>query len=151
MAEQQLKIFSDDSIVLPGESGTDIDTKELMQGNIEESITGEVVENVNIPKENQIDLPNYVIDLSEIDELELVQIHALDCVLDAEGDVTVYAYLKGSMVKLGMGHREKLDRLLVLIIKHIYENKALLYKDFEIGKPVKVVSDKSITHLRLSL
>ena len=123
----------------------------LMGGDVEKAIRGEVVKKVIIPEDTLIFQPNYVIDFSTVDTLYEFQMEALDSFISSDGDVALYAFTKGGLTKLGTGISDLLDRVLTISVAKIFNGKCPIYKDFQIGKPLKQVSDKDITSMRIGL
>lgn len=148
------KIFDSDpeKPILPDEVNTNNnDIEDLKSQCIEDAITGEVVKSVLLEVENSIVIPNYVIDMSELKEIEPIQVNALDSLLNENGDVVIYIYLNGNLQKIGMANSWVIHRIIVPAISTIFNNKCKIYKDFQVGKELNIINTKSIAHLRLSI
>lgn len=124
---------------------------ELISEGLDRAILGDTVKSMMIPEDLNIAIPNYVIDFTSLDELYEFQMEAIDALLHPDGDVTIYAYTRAGLAKLGRGLSSILDRILTLAISNLFEGKCTIYKDFIPGEPLKTVSEKDITTMRLSI
>lgn len=124
---------------------------DLVSEGLERAIGGETVKAMMIPEDTEIALPNYVIDFSSLGEIYDFQMEALDALLHPDGDVILYAYTKGGLAKLGRGQSSVLDRIITLSIANLFASRCNIYKDFQPGEPLKLVSEKDITTMRLSI
>lgn len=127
--------------------------EELMSDSesIEGAISGDVVKSVLLPEDTGIILPNYVIDLTKIEEIEPIQVMALDSLLNEDGDVGIYLYIKGGIEKIGMSYGHIIDRIIVPAIGSIFNGGAPVYKDYQPGKAAVVADTNDIGSLRLSI
>lgn len=151
----------DDEIIMPGISTEDKNSSdntqgkdngsELMSEGVERAITGDVVKEVLLKEEFGIMVPNYVIDLSNVESVCKIQSMTLDAILDPEGDTAVYIYVSKSLQKLGMGNGDILNRILVPVMKNVFDEKCKVYRDFKEGEPLNIVDGKSISSLRLTI
>lgn len=124
---------------------------ELISEGLDRAISGDTVRKMMIAEDTNIAIPNYVIDFTNIDEMFEFQMEAMDALLHPDGEVTIYAYTRTGLAKLGRGLSSILDRILPLAISNLFADKCKIYKDFNIGEIPKVVSDKDITTMRLSI
>lgn len=142
-------------MVMPGVNKLDTkDNKEevnLVSEGIERAITGDTVKSLMIPEDLEISLPNYILDLCNVDPLYEFQAQGIDALLHPDGDTTIYAYTPSGLVKLARGLSDILDRILTISIANLFNGQAIIYKDFEPGKPLSIISDKDITTMRLGL
>ena len=151
--DNEMRIFETDSndIALPGQTPETADGKELMSEGIEEAILEEEVKTIILPEEYGIITPNYVIDMSDVEEVDEIQIRGLDALLNRDGDLAVYIHRKGSIQKIGMAYSWILSRIIVQTINNIFNGKCIIYKDLAPGKEAYVVSSKNVSHLRLGI
>lgn len=151
--DNEMRIFETDSndIALPGQTPETADGKELMSEGIEEAILEEEVKTIILPEEYGIITPNYVIDMSDVEEVDEIQIRGLDALLNRDGDLAVYIHRKGSIQKIGMAYSWILSRIIVQTINNIFNGKCTIYKDLAPGKEAYVVSSKNVSHLRLGI
>lgn len=160
-----IKLFDDDASnpVLPFIKGVDGITSEevkkqldmesdLVSSSIKKAISGEVVKSLLINEDAMVMLPNYVIDFTNVKEMYGYQLDGLDSLLNPDGDTWIYIYTKaGGLVKLGCGKSEILDRILTIAVANLFDSKCKVYRDFENGKKLNVVSEKDITTMKLNL
>lgn len=159
MKDKDIQIFDDnDEVVLPGSehgdgSDTPIDVEEsnLISHGVVDAISGEVVKSVLIPEDTGIIQPNYVIDLTDIKDVEPLQIVALDSLVHEDGDVALYLYITGGIQKIGMGYSWMLDKILVTAMNNVFGEECRVYRDFTPGEPVEVIDGKNITNLKLTI
>lgn len=131
---------------------SDIPNNELISEGLERAIRGETVKSLMIPEDMEVALPNYVIDISQVETLREVQMEALDTLLHPNGDTAIYAYTTGGLIRLGFGVASILDRILSISIKNLFAGtKCFIYKDFVPGEPLTIISEKDITTMRLSI
>lgn len=126
-------------------------TTDVISQGIEGALSGETVKSVLIPEESDIIQPNYVIDFSELGEIEPIQSMAIDALLNEDGDMAVYGYTNGGITKLGMGYSDVLNRVIASAIGNVFNNQCLIYRNYDIGKKLDIVDSKDISHLRLSI
>lgn len=130
----------------------------LMSDDIKKAIGGEFVKSLLLKEESFITLPNYVIDYTSLEDAVggtagLVDYHAdaIDYLMNDDGDAVIYMYTKSGMIKLGRGLTSELDRIIAEAIAMVTSSRAKVYKDFEIGKPPKLLKNKDIASIRLNL
>lgn len=128
-------------------SGTD-----LISEGLERAIKGETVKSMMIPEDSSFILPNYLIDISKVEEMGDHHTEALDALCDDDGDVVLYLNtLHGEITKIGRGLSSKLDRIIASSMANLFSSKARVFKDFMPGQKLNEVSTKSIETLRLNL
>lgn len=137
---------SDEDIKQQLKSGT-----ELISEGLDRAIRGETVKSMMIPEDTSIALPNYVIDITSVERFADYHTEALDALLDDDGDVIVYIYTPTGLVKVGRGLSFVLDRIIAPAINNLFSSKGKVYKDFQIGKPVREISGKNLSTLRLNI
>lgn len=123
----------------------------LKSEGIERAIKGETVKSIMLPEDLQIDFPNYVIDLSDMETINDFQMKSIDSLLHSQGDLPIYLNTKLGIVKIGKGKTEILDRLLALIVTSLLGPKCKLYKNYVPGEIPKVVSTKDICTMRMRI
>jgi hypothetical protein len=159
MEDIKLDLFAckSDELIIPSEADaekTKADTHlgdGLISEGLERAIRGGTVKTLMIPEDFEVALPNYVIDLTKVEELYEFQMDALDALLHPDGDTTIYAYTLTGMVKLGRGLSDILDRILAISLTNLFHSTCTLYKDFVPGEKLHKVSEKDIRTMRLSI
>lgn len=125
---------------------------ELISSGIDKAISGKQVKTMMLAEDPDIMLPNFVIDFTDVEELHNYQMEGLDALLHPDGDTWIYVYTKnGGLTKLGRGRSEIVDRILTLAIAKLFDSKCKVYRNFEVGKKLNIVSNKDITTMRLSI
>lgn len=152
-----------DQVVMP--SGINVTdgkyTEEQLRKNLEEqealkshglerAVKGETVKSMMVPEDPEIVLPNYVLDLSTYEEFTEESLMGLDALIHPDGTVTLYINTYMGLMNVGKGLADTMDRILLPAITHIFSGKARLFRDFEIGKPLKELKHKDITNRRLT-
>lgn len=150
---ENISIFDniDEGVKFPEETGGDEDSKDLIIEGVEDAITKDTIHPILIPDDIDIRQPNYVIDMSNIKEIDKIQVTAIDAMLNEDGEVAVYIYIGGEIKKMGMGYSNVLDRLIAIAVRNILGDEAEVYKDYVVGEDAKVIDDRDITHLRLNI
>ena len=133
---------------MPSGDSTKIDLK---SNDITDDITKDEINKVSISEENIINTPNYIIDLTNIKEVEPIQIQALDSILFKDGDISIYVYSNGVVQKIGNSRSNIANRILFQAMVNIFGDKCKIYKDFKVGNIAKPLNNKSISYLRLNL
>lgn len=154
MEKSNIKLFDapDDEIVMPTSGEAEVDKqKELIKSEIDNAIYGNEVKVVVLPEETVIEYPNYVIDLTDLNEISIFQKSALQNLLSKHGDTAIYFYLGKKFTRVGYGLSYKLENLLALTKRHIFNDEIRIYRDLEKNKPVDEVVSRDITKLRLNL
>lgn len=154
MDDNNIKLFNtdQDSIVLPNIGGTDATSQQtLISEDINKDISGEMVKTIRVKEDTEIDPENFVLDLSNIDQITASQKEVVKSLISRFGTTSIYLYKRQGLIKLGNGDKYSLERLLPLIRFHVFNNEIKIYKNFEIGKPLDEVDSKDITKLRLHL
>ena len=124
----------------------------LISSGIDKAISGDTVKSMLLAEESGVMQPNYVVDFTDVSEVHNFQLEGLDALLNPDGDTWVYVYTKnGGLNKLGRGKSEVLDRILTIAVANLFDSKCKIYKDFQIGKQLNIVSEKDITTMKLSL
>lgn len=155
MSDTNLKLFKDDglNISMPSiNSNLATENKELISESIDRAILEKQVKTLLLPETTKINTPNYVLDVTNCDSLARIQMQVLHKLLSKEGDVNIYIY-KGTkgLYFCGLADKYKLERIMPLIQKYVFEDKISIYKDFEIGAPVHTIKSKDITQMRINL
>ena len=164
MAENGIEIFSTKaadiqmpSAINPLDEGLteeeikeQIKKKSIISDGIEKAILGETVKSVMLPEETSLIQPNFIIDVSKI-QLYKHQEFAIGYLLHPDGDTALYLNGVHGMGKLGYGDGETLERVIPLMVEHVFHGEIKAYKNFEPGKPLVEVSNKDISAMRLSI
>lgn len=153
MENQEISLFGDDSgVTLPTSMTTlNNEVQDLISKDIGSAIEGETVKSLILDEDNEILLPNYIIDLSKLEAVEPIQIMALDSLLNEDGDMALYILIKGGIEKIGMAYKSQLDRILVPAMTSILGSEVLIYKDYKPGEKVVIADMKNLSKLRLTI
>jgi hypothetical protein len=154
MEKSNVRLFDtpDDQFIMPGSNPEDLAKQEaLTKSEIDNAIFGRKIKTVVLPEEAQIELPNYVIDLTDLGEITIFQKAALQNLLTTGGDTAIYFYLGKRFTRVGYGMSHRLENLLSLTKKHIFSDKISIYRNLERDKPVDEVVTRDVTKLRLNL
>lgn len=125
--------------------------EKLLSGGLDKVIRGEVVKTLMLAEESGVALPNYVIDITNVDRMLNYHSRALDALLNEDGDAVIYAYTAAGLVKLGRGLTYTLDRVIASSVDSLLSSRARVYKDFQPGKPLRELTGKSVETLRLKI
>jgi len=125
---------------------------------IEGALASEMVESVLLPTEEVISVPNYVIDLGAIEEVDPIQIGVLDSFIvetpiakDINGSVAIYILIQNSIQKIGYGDDEVLGRIIAKAIESAFGSECKVYKDYKVNEKPVVYGSKDVTKLRLNI
>lgn len=155
MDNSNINLFKDDGTktLMPSISNElPSDDNSLISESIDRAILNEEVKTLLLPEHSEIAIKNYIIDFTNLPVVTRVQRTALHSILSKDGDVQVYFYTdKNGLYSLGYGDKYKLERLLPILKRYVFEDAINIYKDFKIGEPVQVVNSKDITKMRLNL
>lgn len=144
----EIDLFGEESdVVLPKIENEE----EIGKLDVAEALSGDMVQSVLLPTEEDVILPNYVIDLSVIEEVDPIQIGVLDSLIMQDGDVAVYILIQGSVQRIGMGYKETLDRIIAMAIESSFGKECKVYKDYKAGEKPIVYGSKDITKLKLNI
>ena len=81
----------------------EINPEKLMTKGIVEAIAGETVKSMVLEENSDIEIPNYLIDLTNIDGTTSIQKMALKSMIHPDGNVPIYIHKETSgTIKLGM-------------------------------------------------
>ena len=153
--KDNIKLFNTDENAIQMPSiGTDMSDEQssLISESIDGAILGEHVKTLILPEDLEIYPLNYIFDFTDLQSINSIQREALKSLVSMQGDVQLYLYRKSSgLTAFGMGEKYSLERMVPLIRQYIFENKIIIYKNFELGKPVSEVSSRDITKMRLHL
>lgn len=136
--------------VVPGELKID-DCSGLMSQDISQALLGEVVKTLIVPETMEIELPNYVIDFTNIDDLNVFQKESIKSLLSEKGTVAIYIHKKENMAKVGYGSKEKLDYMISTFRTHVLGEDAKVYENVEKGKELIEVKMKDVTRLMMNI
>lgn len=154
MEKLEISLFDtpSDKLVMPSDNNEDLEKqKELTSNEVNGAIFGKNVKTVVLKEDDQITIPNYVLDFSECTEISVFQKEALKNLRHKDGDTAIYMYNKKSLLKLGYGLGYKLENLLALTKRHVFSDEIKIYRDVEHNKPLEEVITRDITKLKLNL
>ena len=142
----------DDGVITSDELRKQLNgTESLKSVGLERAISGDTVKSVMIPEDVNILIPNYVIDISKVKEVQDCQSYGIDALVSSDGDTVLYYYTKEGLARIGYGKSRTLDRILAIVVRRLFGSECKVYKDLEVGKPLKLVSRGDATTLRLDL
>ena len=179
MSDKQLFTpFNDDgsNIIMPGQSdnkqgedskGIDVENARisdaelreklseqsiLMSEGVEDAIEGQTVKSMLLKENENIDLPNFVLDLSNLDGINKLQMIGLSSLLHPDGNTAIYVYNKGKgLFKLGDGLNGLLNKILPRVVYNVLGQECKIYGDYQIGKKAKLITDSNITTKRMNI
>lgn len=146
----EMDFFGDESdVVLPKIGAVE---EGIVTIDIEDAIASSEVASVLLPTDDEVILPNFVVDMRSIEEIDPIQIEVLDSfVVGVGGDVAIYILISGGLQKIGMGDSTKVGRIIAKAVESTFGNDCVVYKDFEVDKKPIVYKSKDITKLRLNI
>ena len=149
-----IKLFNHDEnkIVLPSMNRVvEPEENKLISESIEKDIGGDTVKTIRVKEDTEIMDVNFVLDLSNIDQVTNLQKEVIKSLVVKDGNTAVYMYKKQGLIKLGDGEKYTLERLLPLVKHYVFHDKLKIYKNFKKGEPVNEIDTRDITQLRLKL
>jgi len=154
MDNMSIKLFKNESDVVTMPSIGLTQTAEqasLVSEDIKTELAKETIKTIRLKEDTEIDLDNFILDLSDIDQVTSSQKEVIKALLSKHGAVSIYLYKKQGLIKLGVGEKYELERILPLIKFYVFNNEIKIYKNFKKGSPIEEVDTKDITKLRLHL
>lgn len=152
--EPQLFNTDANAIVMPtiATEVSDQDKENLISESIDSAILSKQVKTLILPEDTAISKLNYVIDVENSKQMSSMQKAALKSLISKNGDTQIYLYLKQSgLFSVGFGDRYKLERMMPILKKFVFDDMITIYKNFEIGKDLQEVTSKDITKMRINL
>ena len=152
--KDELEIFSDDgkNPKLPSISKEKYnENSSLKSEGTEDAISGKSVKTVIIKEDSDIEYPNYVLDFSNVESINVIQKSALKSLISDRGDTAIYLYKKDAIVKIGSGIGEILSTLINIINQSTMNGEISVYKDVIPGKEIEEIKGKDITKLRMRI
>lgn len=152
--EENVTLFKNNSeeVILPSNNITDTDSVSDANIDISKAIYSDKgVKKVIIPEENSLSLPNYVLDFSDYNEINLFQKESLIDITSKSGDITLYLYNKKSLVKFGVTDNANIGNVLILMKQHIFEDAIHIFKDVVPGKELNELYTRTVSSIRLDL
>ncbi len=129
-------------------SGQDI----LISEGVEDALKGDTVKSMILKENEDIEIPNFTLDMSNVQSVGQLQMEALDALLHTDGNTALYVLnTKTGMVKLGMGLNGMLNKILPRVVYNVFGEECKIYGDFEIGKKAKLITDTNITTKRMNI
>lgn len=140
----------------------------LKSKDISEAIKGATVKTALIPADKKVELPNYTIDFTGVEQISQYQMRALDEiliddynneeVLNQVGDgqsisdrIPIYVWANKDILKLGYGDFAIVCKVLPSLIQKVFGGQCKLYKDVIPGQPVKESKQTDIAALRMQI
>lgn len=138
---------------------TDAELKEKIEGQsilmsegVDDALKGDTVKSMILKENDDIELPNFTLDMSNVESVGQLQMEALDALLHPDGNTALYILNKKiGLVKLGMGLNGMLNKVLPRVVYNVFGPECKIYGDFEIGKKAKLITDSNITTKRMNI
>lgn len=145
MATEELKSNEGMDIVIP--TLDEEQYSELTSMDMESTLTADEVKAVHMERDSEVDIPSYLLDMSEVENITELSLSALRCLLKG-GDTTVYIKNGNNIVKIGLGDGQELYKVFHGVIKNMFNGYKLYYN---IGEGFKLVKDTEVSPVRLNL
>ena len=123
----------------------------LMSDNIASELSKPTIKTIRIKEDIEIDPLNFVIDLSCVDTVTVLQKDVLKSLISSSGDASIYLYKKQGLIKIGVGKRFELERLFPIIKNAVFNDEIKVYKNLNKGGEIEEINTKDITNYRLNL
>ena len=120
------ELFNEEVEIRLPESTKEENYEELITQGVAEAITKDEIKPVLINSSVDIEIPSYLLDMSEVSNVTLESIDAIAGMLTG-GNVTVYMKYNTSIMRVGYGDEQKLYSVLGSVVKHMYNGKCDLY------------------------
>ena len=158
---------SDEQIILTIPEN-DNQAHKLIQDDISKDLQKEKVSQSMLPADSSIELPNYTLDFTGVEQITQYQMRALEeLMLDnynndeiankvgngqSLGDrVPIYVWANKDIMKLGYGDLVVVSKILPQIVQKVFAGQCKLYRDVIPGQPVKETKGMDISALRMQL
>ncbi len=134
-------------IVLPTQNMLEC-TEQLITKGAEDAIRAEETKKVIIDSSERVELPSYLIDITEAETITEMSLKALYSLLN-KGDTAVYMKNGSAVELMGYGDGMLLYSVLYAVIRHTYNNKCKVYVGTNNG--FRLFKNSEITNVRLNL
>lgn len=141
-----------DEIIIPSSNiKLSQEDKDMMDTDITDAISGSTVKKLLIPEDAEMELPNYVLDYTTVEQTSAFQKQAIKNLLSTDGKVAIYLYTDGRILKIGYGEEYKLNQIIDSFRANVADENVKVYKDVEIGKELREVRHKDISKMRFNI
>lgn len=140
----------------------------LRSKDISDAIQGTTVKTALIPADKKVELPNYTLDFTGVEQISQYQMRALDEiliddynddeVLNQVGDgqsisdrIPIYVWANKDILKLGYGDLSIVCKILPSLVQRVFGGQCKLYKDVVPGQPVKESKQMDLAALRMQI
>lgn len=140
----------------------------LKSKDISDAIQGTTVKTALIPADKKVELPNYTLDFTGVEQISQYQMRALDEillddynddeVLNQVGDgqsisdrIPIYVWANKDILKLGYGDLSIVCKILPSLVQRVFGGQCKLYKDVVPGQPVKESKQMDLAALRMQI
>ncbi len=123
-------------------------TNELITRGVEDAIRATEIKSVMIDSSENVEIPSYLIDITNAETITEMSLKALHSLLDG-GDTAVYMKNNDGVGLVGYGDSMLLYRVLHAVIKHTYNNKCKVYIGTEQG--FRPFNTSETSNVRLNL
>ena len=135
------------NIVLPSLNGDQ--NKDLVSMDITESLKKDTVDTVLLQEEEELHIPCYLLDMTNVGAIMPATLQALQTMLESNGNTAVYIK-NGNMTGLiGYGDAVDLYTKLETYINNVYSGKCVLYKNT--GKGFSKVKPMDVDYIILDI
>lgn len=159
---------SDHTIKVDIPTNDESSTLKLKQKDIGSAITGEYIKTAIIPADKKVELPNYTLDFTGVEQITQYQMRALEELLleqynDVEtankvGDggslqdrIPIYVWASKDIIKLGYADLVVVSKILPSLVQRVFAGQCKLYKDVIPGAPVKESKSVELQALRMQI
>ena len=134
----------------------DSDVLRLKQIDIADEISQDEIKQALLNSESQVELPNYTLDFTGVEQITQYQMRALEELLlengqSLEDSIPIYVWQDKDVIKLGYGDLVVTSKILPQIVQKVFAGQCKLYKDVIPGQPLKESCGLDIAALRMQI
>jgi len=104
----------------------------------------------DVNDDGRLKLPNYVLDLSNINNISEMQAVAIESIIADDGDTFIYIYKGGKLQSVGKVRGDVWSTAHIAIGEFIFPG-CRIFKNFEVGKKAELIKIGSVKNLRLNI
>ena len=140
-------IKEDEVVAMPGmaEQGN----QELISMAIEEAIQKESIDTVLLKEVTDIEIPSYLIDMTNVGDIMPCTLDAISKMLSEDGDTAIYMKNGDSIGIIGYGEAHQLYSRLDTFINNVYSGKCGIYKNN--GDGFKKIKPMDVNNIMLDI
>lgn len=159
---------NNNNVILQLPQSEDTQASKLIQKDIQEDLAKESIRQTVIPEDSAVELPNYTLDFTGVEQITQYQMRALEeLLIDNYNDeeianrvgngasiddrVPIYVWQNKDIMKLGYGDLLVVSKILPQIVQKVFAGQCKLYKDIIPGQPVKETKSMDLQALRMQL